>query len=144
MKLQQHQVGRILVYGKPIDMRNGFSGLAALVRSKLGENPLSGDLFVFLNRRGNLVKALLWDRTGFIIIAKRLEKGRFRLRNPGEKLEITRENLELLLDGLPAGATALKCRPDSDPALGAEAISTDSLRTAPSRAWVSKASCPGL
>lgn len=108
MRLEQHQVGRILVFGKPIDMRNGFAGLAALVRTKLGENPMSGDLFVFINRRGNLVKALLWDRTGFVIIAKCLERGRFRLRNPGDKLEITRANLELLLDGLPAGAMAIE------------------------------------
>ncbi len=101
MKLQQ--IGRILIYGKPIDMRNGFDGLEALVATQLGENPTSGDLFVFTNRRGNLAKALLWDRTGYIIISKRLERGRFRLRNPGDKVELSPQNLELLLDGIPAG-----------------------------------------
>jgi transposase len=107
MKMPLEQLGRILVYGKPVDMRNGFDGLVALVRRGLGEDPLSGDLFVFLNRRGNLVKALLWDRTGFIIISKRLEKGRFRLRSRADKLVLTPQSLELLMDGIPAGGRAL-------------------------------------
>lgn len=101
MKLQQ--IGRILVYGKPVDLRNGFDGLEGIVATELGENPTSGDLFVFTNRRGNLAKALLWDRTGYIIISKRLERGRFRLRVPGDKVELSPQNLELLLDGIPAG-----------------------------------------
>jgi transposase len=49
---------------------------------------------------------LLWDRTGFIVIAKRLEKGRFRLRNQAEKLVLTQQALELLLDGIPASGAA--------------------------------------
>jgi transposase len=95
--------GRILVYGKPVDMRKGFDGLTALVRQGLKEDPLSGDLFLFLGRSGKLSKALLWDRTGFVVIAKRLEKGSFRLRNQAEKLLLTPQALELLLDGIPAG-----------------------------------------
>lgn len=106
MKLP-HQLGRILVYGRPVDMRNGFTGLASLVRGNLREDPLSGDLFVFLNSRGNLVKALLWDRTGFIIIAKRLERGTFQLRGRKEKMVLTPGSLELLLDGLPVGGVAV-------------------------------------
>ena len=94
---------RILVYGRPVDMRKGFRGLTGVVQESLREDPLSGDLFVFMNSRGNLVKILLWDRTGFIIVAKRLEKGRFRLRHQAEKLVITPQSLELLLDGLPIG-----------------------------------------
>ena len=94
---------RILLYGQPVDMRKGFRGLTAVVQRNLCEDPLSGDLFVFINGRGNLVKILLWDRTGFIIVAKRLEKGRFRLRHQAEKLVITPQSLELLLDGLPVG-----------------------------------------
>ncbi len=50
MKLQQ--IGRILVYGKPVDMRNGFDGPEGIVATELGENPTSGNLFVFTNRRG--------------------------------------------------------------------------------------------
>lgn len=98
--------GRILVYGKPVDMRKGFDGLTALVKQSLKEDPLSGDLYLFLGRSGKLSKALLWDRTGFIVIAKRLEKGRFRLRNQADKLVITPQDLELLLDGIPASGVA--------------------------------------
>ena len=76
------------------------------MRQRLGEDPLSGDLFVFLNARGNLVKALFWDRTGFIIISKRLERGRFRLRNKADKIVLTPQSLELLLDGIPAAGKA--------------------------------------
>lgn len=107
MRVPLQEMGRILVYGRPVDMRNGFDGLVALVRRGLLEDPLSGDLFVFLNRRGNVVKALLWDRTGFIIISKRLERGRFRLRSRADKLVLTPQSLELLMDGIPAGGQAL-------------------------------------
>lgn len=105
MRLPQG-IGRILVYGKPVDMRKGFDGLTALVKQSLREDPLSGDLYLFLGGSGKLVKALLWDRTGFIVIAKRLEKGRFRLRSQAEKLVLTPQALELLLDGIPAGGIA--------------------------------------
>lgn len=105
MRLPQ-SIGRILVYGKPVDMRKGFAGLTDVVKQSLGEDPLSGDLFLFLGRNGKLAKALLWDRTGFIVIAKRLEKGRFRLRNQADKLVITPQALELLLDGIPASGVA--------------------------------------
>lgn len=108
MILAQQRFDRILVYGRPVDMRNGFDGLEALVRAGVGEDPLSGDLFVFINARGNLVKALLWDRTGFIIISKRLERGRFRLRNQANKLVLTPQSLALLLDGIPAGGQAVE------------------------------------
>ena len=94
---------RVLVYGKPVDMRKSFDGLFTLVANALEEDPMSGDLFLFLNRRRNTMKGLLWDRTGFLLIAKRLERGRFRLRNQGEKLVLTPQALELLLDGIPAG-----------------------------------------
>lgn len=107
MILPQQRLGRILVYGRPVDMRNGFDGLEAMVRRGLDEDPLSGDLFVFINARGNLIKALLWDRTGYIIISKRLERGSFKLRNRADKLVLTPQSLELLLDGIPAGGTVL-------------------------------------
>ena len=87
-------------------MRKGFDGLSALVKQSLKEDPLSGDLFLFMARNGKLAKALLWDRTGFIVIAKRLEKGRFRLRNQAEKLVLTQQALELLLDGIPASGAS--------------------------------------
>ncbi len=68
---------RVHVYGQPVDMRKSFDGLYALTRRQLGADPLSGDLYVFINRRATQMKVLYWDRTGFCIWAKRLEQGRF-------------------------------------------------------------------
>lgn len=94
--------GRIFVYGRPVDMRNGLLGLLALVRRRLSREPLSGDLFVFLNKRGTILKALFWDRTGYMVVAKYLERATFKLRSSGTRLEIDQRNLRMLLDGLPA------------------------------------------
>lgn len=71
--------GRIAVhlYGQPVDMRCSFDGLSALVRHALREDPLSGALFVFINRRATQMKVLYFDRSGFCVWAKRLETGRF-------------------------------------------------------------------
>lgn len=98
---------RVLVYGKPVDMRKSFDGLFALVANSLGEDPMSGDLFLFLNRRRNTVKGLLWDRTGFLLIAKRLERGQFHLRNGAEKVVIERALLRRLLDGVAVGGVEI-------------------------------------
>ncbi|CAL94651.1 IS66 family insertion sequence element accessory protein TnpB [Azoarcus olearius] len=68
---------RVQVYGRPFDIRKTFDGLYALIRQAFGCDPLSGDLFVFINRRGSQMKVLYWDRTGFCVWAKRLEQGRF-------------------------------------------------------------------
>ena len=68
---------RVHVYGRPVDMRKSFDGLYALTRQALVCDPLSGELFVFINRRGTQMKVLYWDRTGFCVWAKRLEQGRF-------------------------------------------------------------------
>jgi transposase len=68
---------RVHLYGQPVDMRKSFDGLYALTRQGLGQDPLSGQLFVFINRRATQMKVLYWDRTGFCVWAKRLEQGRF-------------------------------------------------------------------
>jgi transposase len=102
VRLLEHR-GRVFVYGHPVDMRKGFAGLQALVQHQLGEDPLSGDLFVFLNRLRTFAKCLFWDRTGFLIVCKRLEQGRFQLRASSGKVEIDSRRLELLLDGIPVG-----------------------------------------
>lgn len=96
-----------MVYGKPVDMRKSFDGLFELVAHSLGEAPTSGDLFIFVNRRKNYLKGLIWDRTGFLLIAKRLERGQFRLRNSGEKVVIERSSLRMLLDGMSVGGTEI-------------------------------------
>ncbi|GMV70136.1 MAG: transposase [Pseudomonadota bacterium] len=68
---------RVHVYGRPCDMRKSFDGLYALTKNELHQDPLSGRLFVFINRRGTQIKVLYFDRSGFCVWAKRLEAGRF-------------------------------------------------------------------
>lgn len=95
--------GKIFAYGEPVDMRKAFDGLIALTRQLLDEDPLSGHLFVFFNRRGNIIKAITWDRTGYCLFAKRLERGRFRLLGEAKKQELNEQMLKLLLDGIELG-----------------------------------------
>jgi transposase len=84
-------------------MRRSFTGLIAIVQGVLREDPLSGNLFVFFNRRANLVKLVTWDRTGFCLFAKRLEHGCFRLPSEQSKQELSEEAFRLILDGIPLG-----------------------------------------
>lgn len=93
--------GRIYLRRTATDMRKSFDGLSGLVRGEFERDPLSGDLFVFLNRRRNLVKVLYWDRDGFALWGKRLERGRF-LAPPGTSPEVDRTALTLLLEGVKA------------------------------------------
>lgn len=92
---------RVHVYGRPVDMRKSFDGLYALTSRELDQDPLSGRLFVFINRRATQMKVLYWDRSGFCIWAKRLEAGRFL--SDWAKVA-TREmdwtGLKLLLEGI--------------------------------------------
>ena len=96
-------VTRILAYRRPVDMRKSFDGLIALVQNTLREDPLSGDLYVFINRRGNYVKSVYWDRTGFSLFAKRLERGRFIMPGESESFELTEKAFRWLLDGIVVG-----------------------------------------
>jgi transposase len=94
---------RVHVYGRPTDMRKSFDGLYALTRQELAQDPLSGRLFVFINRRATQMKVLYWDRTGFCVWAKRLERGRFL---SDWRCTTTREidwtGLKMLLEGIEA------------------------------------------
>ena len=95
---------RIFAYTEPTDMRKSFQGLLAFVQQVFqNEDPYSGDLFAFVNRRGNYVKILAWDRTGFTLFAKKLERGRFVF--PGESVsqELSDKALRFILDGIPLG-----------------------------------------
>ncbi len=94
---------RILAYREPVDMRKSFDGLIGVVQNVLEEDPLSETLFVFFNRRASYVKILAWDRTGFSLFAKRLEKGRFRLPGEETRQELDDRTLKLILDGIPLG-----------------------------------------
>ena len=92
---------RIYLYRCPCDMRKSFDGLCGVVRSELGADPLSGSLFVFLNRRRNMVKLLYWDRDGFAIWYKRLERGSFTLPDRyATDGHIDRRQLSMLLEGV--------------------------------------------
>ncbi len=95
---------RIFAYTQATDMRKSFQGLLALVQRVFVEDPYSGSLFVFVNRRGNYVKILAWDRTGFSLYAKRLERGRFIFPSAAESQELSEQALGFLLDGIPLGA----------------------------------------
>lgn len=95
---------RIYVAAEAVDLRRGFDGLAAATRSVIRGDPMSGHVFVFLNRRRNRVKLLVWDRTGFLILYKRLERGTFHLNTEpriGERhVEMDAGDLALMLEGL--------------------------------------------
>ena len=94
--------GSIFAYSDPVDFRKQHDGLYAIVRQELGRNPLDGSLYIFFNRRRDRVKILVWDRNGFWLFYKRLEKGTFQvLRKLGDPaVSITRAELSMLLDGL--------------------------------------------
>ena len=84
-------------------MRRGFDGLFALARDFIGEDPFSGHLFVFRNRRGDRIKILWWDRDGLAIWYKRLEEGCFAFQaNPigNHEFEISAADLQLILQGI--------------------------------------------
>lgn len=92
---------RIFVALGATDMRRGMDSLSALVRERLGLEPLSGHLFLFRNRRGDRVKILMWDRSGFWVLYKRLERGTFSWpkSEAGESAELRSSQLMLLLSG---------------------------------------------
>lgn len=94
---------RIYVGVEAVDMRKGFEGLFGLVRDHLGQDPLSGHLFLFSNRDRTRIKAIVWDGSGLWVCAKRLERGRFQWPNPepGQRQVTMRpEQLTLLLNGM--------------------------------------------
>jgi transposase len=92
---------RIYLYQGAADMRRSFAGLSGLVRSGLGGDPQSGSWFVFVNRRRTLVKLLYWAGDGFVIVAKKLEVGTYRLPSaPSPSAEIDYRHLMLLLEGV--------------------------------------------
>jgi transposase len=92
---------RIWLATQATDLRKSFDSLAELVRQQLKGDPLSGQLFVFRNKRADRVKLLYWDEDGFVIIYKRLEAGTFRFP-PAESagVEIRAADLQMLLDGI--------------------------------------------
>ncbi len=92
---------KIWLYAKATDMRKSYDGLIALAKHHLGEDPLSGHLFVFFNRKRNRVKVLYFDRSGYCIWMKRLESGQFHLkRQSSDKQALSWIQLKLILEGM--------------------------------------------
>jgi transposase len=92
---------RVFVALGATDMRRGMDSLSGLVRERLGLEPLSGHLFLFRNRRGDRVKILVWDRSGYWVMYKRLERGTFAwpAGQDGRAVEMRCDDLMLLLSG---------------------------------------------
>ncbi len=99
---------RVFVYGPHIDFRNGLDGLIGLVKTKVKEDPFSGALFVFRNRRATALKAIMYDGQGYWLFMKRLSEGRFLYWPKSESDEaaklLARELLVLCWNGNPKQA----------------------------------------
>lgn len=107
---------KIFVAREPVDLRKGFDGLSGVVRNILDADPLSGHLFVFFNKRRTLAKILLWDRSGFWILYKKLERGTFTLPVPSTPTSsvilMRASELMMILDGIDLRDAKRKLRHD--------------------------------
>ena len=129
---------RIYVAAEPVDLRRGFDGLAATTRSVIGADPMSGHVFVFVNRRRNRIKLLVWDRTGWLLLYKRLERGTFQLaRQPalGQRhVQVDSGELGLMLEGLDLRGARRQKRwyrlPGSNPATPTARLKSGSAKIA--------------
>jgi transposase len=91
------------LYRSATDMRKSFDGLCGLISTELDRDALSGDVYVFLNRRRDRIKLLVWDRGGFWIFYKRLEKGTFQLPADAQNsvcIQLPYEELLMLIEGI--------------------------------------------
>lgn len=95
------QKRRYFLYAGVTDIRKSFDGLSGLVTNEMKGQLLSGDVFIFLNRRRNMIKLLVWDRSGFVIYYKRLEKGTFEIPMCDlNTVEIEWTQLVMILEGI--------------------------------------------
>ena len=103
---------KFYLYPQATDMRKSFDGLSGIVTSILARDPMSGEVYIFLNRRRDRMKLLLWDKTGFWLFYKRLEQGTFQLpaHTPQETaVDLPYEELLLILEGI--DLSSIKRRP---------------------------------
>jgi transposase len=112
---------KIFLGADPTDMRKGFDSLASLVESSMSLDPLSGHLFVFRSRRGDRIKVLWWDRDGYCLWYKRLEKGSFRFpavaaEGATKGVEVKAADLMMILDGVDLGSVRRQRRYERQPA----------------------------
>lgn len=102
---------RIWVCVEPVDGRKSFDGLAGVVTAQLGRDPLSGDLFVFKNRRGDRLKILAWQGDGFALYLRRLERGTFAFpAADAAEVSVTATQLAMILGGVEAGGAQQRRR----------------------------------
>ena len=95
--------GRYLLYRDPTDMRKSFDGLCGLIYGRLGQNPMNGDLFIFINKKRNRIKMLRWEPGGFVLFYKRLEKGTFefpKVQNTRLGQQIDYSELVMIITGI--------------------------------------------
>jgi transposase len=127
---------RVFLATEPTDMRKGFDGLFAIVETVITEDPYSGHLFVFRNRRRDRLKVLWWDRDGLAIFYKRLESGSYQfptdtsVRKSGgllpdtshsQRCEIRADELALLLEGIDLASVKRRTRYQRPATAGAKA-----------------------
>ena len=99
--LINHSLFAVLLYREPCDMRKSIDGLSQLIASEFGCNPSDGRVYVFMNRERDKLKLLYWDKNGFCLWYKRLEREKFQLpKSKDQSLSITLEQLLWLLSGL--------------------------------------------
>jgi transposase len=105
---------RVYFAAAPVNLRKSFDGLSNEVRAVLAHDPLSGHVFVFLNRRRNQVKLLVWTRGGFTVVHKRLERGTFgfpaQVTSEAASVPIDAHELTMLLEGIDLGQARTKTR----------------------------------
>jgi len=104
---------RFFLFGKPTDMRKSFDTLAGLIRSGMQRNPTSGDVYIFINKRRNMMKVLNWQKGGFMLYFKRLEKGKFYLPDSNKntaETEISHARLAMISEGIIARNIIKKSR----------------------------------
>lgn len=102
---------RVYLCTQPTDMRKSFDGLIGATRAVIGEDPLSGHLFIFTNRQANYAKAIYFTRGGYCLWAKKLESGQFaRYESSSRSVQLTDTQLMMWLDGIEMGRTVQKKR----------------------------------
>jgi transposase len=97
--LRPLNTAQVYLYAEPVDMRKSINGLSILVEQEMRLSPMDEALFVFCNRGRDKIKLLCWEKNGFIVWYKRLEKQRFRWPKVGETLSLSGQELNWLLDG---------------------------------------------
>ena len=94
---------RFLLYSQPTDMRKSFDGLSGLIKNQLATDPRNGDVFLFINKGRDKIKLLHWNRSGYTLYYKRLEKGTFELPSYKQKrgsIKLNYAKLVMILEGL--------------------------------------------